>query len=307
MSTTKLPGRSDARQWGLWNEDSIEQGDVRRGLLDTNEHLSHDVRSAPGFATRGADPEGPVDRPQTSPECVDSNAVELGEDKSTNKRMHSRLLLQSAMDTSGCLPLSCSEETAEELNYVGTLRPKRCGFVSSKTAPCDSGVDRSRLTTSPCTGASFNHNGGGIFPVTESTGHDSLQNSSASWNYSGQPQSESSRPQRSILEDGGREMKPLDGSRQYRSGLSDRIGLTVDVPKPRVWGKKQMMAAVAAATGRIPPAATVGPGYKTGPKQGTPVISKGVVRVDNRLSKARDILRRDAFDAAERAGLPLLQ
>lgn len=294
-------GAGDARKWGLWNDGSREQGDPRRGLPEGSEYLSRDVRSAPDSAARDADPHGSVDRPQTSPECNDSSAVEPGGNERAPTRMHSRLFLQSAMDTSVCSPWNCGEEPTPQLIYSGTSRPERRAFASSTTALCVGEAESVRPTTSPWTGASFNRSsGGGILIATESTARDVLQNSSAwSLNRGGRPQSESSGPRRSTLEDNGSEMKLLDESRHYRSGLSDSVGLTIEVPRPRVWGKEHMIAAVAAATGRT--------GSKTGAKRGTAVISRGGVHVDDRLSKVRNTLQGVAFDAAERAELPLLQ
>ena len=80
------------------------------------------------------------------------------------------------------------------------------------------------------------------------------------------------------------------------------LGVIIDVPRPRVWGERQLAAAAAAATGKTGGAASTG----TGGGGGAAAL-RGDVVLDVRLSKARETLRSDLLDAAERARLPLLQ
>ena len=82
--------------------------------------------------------------------------------------------------------------------------------------------------------------------------------------------------------------------RQLRQVID--LGVIIDVPRPRVWGERQLMAAAAAATEK--PGASIGTGAGA---------SRGDVVLDVRLAKTRETLRSDLLDAAERARLPLLQ
>lgn len=70
------------------------------------------------------------------------------------------------------------------------------------------------------------------------------------------------------------------------------------ITSPRVWDNDKMKAAVAAATGR---------NSNGGTKQDRVIVSKGGVEMDVRMTKARELMRADLLDAADRMGLPLIQ
>ena len=89
------------------------------------------------------------------------------------------------------------------------------------------------------------------------------------------------------------------------------LGILTEVSRARVWDDQHMAAAAAAAVATGTPA-TWGPssgeespsGGSGGGEGGLPV--RGGVAVDARLAGLRSTLRKDVFDAAERARLPML-
>lgn len=85
-------------------------------------------------------------------------------------------------------------------------------------------------------------------------------------------------------------------------------GVLTELPRARVWDEKKMAAAVAAAvaTGQRMVSSGQNPGV-VGWGWGEGVVTRGGVVVDSRLASFREFLRRDVFDAAERARLPMLQ
>lgn len=85
-------------------------------------------------------------------------------------------------------------------------------------------------------------------------------------------------------------------------------GVLTELPRAKVWDEKKMAAAVAAAvdTGKRMVFSGKKPGV-VGWGLGEGVVTRGGIIMDSRLANFRGVLRRDVFDAAERAELPMLQ
>lgn len=311
---SESPGDTDADQWGLWNESSLEEDDSRnpRGLTDGSQHhLPRDARSAPNLTAGGVVSESQNDRrPRTSPDQGSGHvSTRNGSgDRRAPKRIHSKWLMQSAMD------VSLGDWTDGEMLSPGSSifgdswREQSAYSAPSKRYHLDT---THRPTTSPSRiGGTVQHGGAksehyyGVMTTTV----DNTGNSVGAW--SGHPgcvhlpQPRLSGAQHLEQSCGGA-MKLHSSSCQHRSGFSDTTGLTVQVPTPKVWGSKQMIAAVAAATEGHPASSRERAATKGGKLIW--LSEGGVVQVEDRLSKARSTLRGDLFDAAERAALPLLQ
>lgn len=310
---SESPVDTDADQWGLWHESSLEEEESRnlRGLADgSQQHLSRDARSAPNLMPGGVLSGSLDDRPRTSPDQGKSHAStsDGGGGRRAPKRMHSRLLMQSTMDVSTS-NWTDGEMLSPESNIFGdSWREQSAYSAPSKRYYSDS---TQRPTTSPSrigatvqhSGAKSEHNHGLVTTTVDNT-----RNSGGVWpGHPGSinsPQPRLSGPQHLEQSCGGA-MKLHTSSWQYQSGFSDTTGLTAQVPIPKVWGSKQMMAAVAAATEGHPASSRERAATKGGKLVW--LSDGGAVQVEDKLSKARNTLRGDLFEAAERAALPLLQ
>lgn len=326
-TTAKTPPTAEAKHWGLWHDgtgnDTPEQeawdsnapaGDskspaaARHGPPETNVlSKRHPARQKSGNDRTQRSLDGVV-RPQTSPHDARVSADHgIGEGvvaryaQSTPPCMQSRLFLQSAMDRSlssrgwgGGGSRAASPENFPSTSSGSPLHGRR--FEEGKSLPINNvrsgGEKRSRSHSAGPSPNGF-HDGpsspgfsrergaatGGTVPraVPHAVPH---------------IVSHTDRPLTVPGVGKGNEKK----EHQLRQVID--LGVIIDVPRPRVWGERQLVAAAAAATGK--PGASIGTGGGAG-------ASRGEVVLDVRLAKARETLRSDLLDAAERARLPLLQ
>ena len=245
-----------------------------------------------------------VVRPQTSPHDARGSADHGGSEgivgrhaKSTPPCMQSRLFLQSAMDRSlssrgwgGGGSRAASPENFQNTSSASSLPARR--FEDGESLLIHStrggGEERSRSRSA---GPSPNGFQDGI----SSPGFSRERGAAAGGAVPHTVPRTVSHTDRPITVPGvgkGNEKK----KHQLRQVID--LGVIIDVPRPRVWGERQLVAAAAAATGKP------GASSRTGGGVGA---SRADVVLDVRLAKARETLRSDLLDAAERAQLPLLQ
>ncbi|CAB1105899.1 unnamed protein product [Ectocarpus sp. CCAP 1310/34] len=300
-------GRGEAQNWGLWHEGGGAGGgaDVAlEGSLET-EVERHSPTAASGRrpgttsdclpAANTPSTTTVANRPQTSPSVVfladmrGGGPETDGGRRSPPRRMHSRVLLQSARDHS--LPPPCGgagqQHQQRRQGVASAPGTNRCAPVNI-SASCSSVP--AGATTAPGLASERPRTSYAVLTSSRSGG---VQDSSAT---------QGSVP-------GGHDgFANGQDSRRWQRGLQPNhqhvidLGVVSDtVPQPVVWGQRQLAAAAAAAaaSGRSRSAGVAG-WWKDG-------VTKGGVVLDARFAKVRQTLRGDVLDAAERAKLPLLQ
>lgn len=232
-------------------------------------------------------------RPQTSPSVVflsdtrGSGSETEGGRRSPPRRMHSRVLLQSARDHSLPPPYGGAGQQHQQRRQGVASAPgtNRCAPVNN-SASCSSVP--TGATTAPGLASERQRTSSAVLTSSRSSG---VRDGSAT--------------QRSIT--GGHDgFANGQDSRWRQRGLQSNhqhvidLGVVSDtVPRPVVWGERQLAAAAAAASGRSRSRGAAG-WCRDG-------VTKGGVVLDARFAKVRKTLRGDVLDAAERAKLPLLQ
>ncbi|CAM9796586.1 unnamed protein product [Ectocarpus sp. 4 AP-2014] len=299
-------GGGEAQNWGLWHESGGGGGVADVALEGSSEtevegHRSPTAASGrrPG-TTSGCLPAAntpkttPVaNRPQTSPSVVlladtrGSGSETEGGRRSPPRRMHSRVLLQSARDYS--LPPPCGgagqQHQQRRQGVASAPGTNRCAPVKN-SASCSSLP--AGATTAP-----------GLASERPRASHAVLTSSRSGGVRDGSAT-------QGCVPGGHDGFANGQDSRWWQRGLqSDHqhvidLGVVSDTaPRPVVWGERQLAAAAAAASGRSRSAGAAG-WWRDG-------VTKGGVVLDARFAKVRKTLRGDVLDAAERAKLPLLQ
>lgn len=277
----KTSATAEARQWGLWHEDT---GTDVPEESDNYEAVAQNKTFAAPYDQPGM-PQGHF---QTS---LNTEAVSevygtipvLRYAKSTPPRLRSRLFMQSAMDLS-----FASREWGRPVQSSPEIRPKSLCIFSSvgggsieRDVP---GIGKYRPKTSS---AELNQSRyqdvkyGGGYCQERALKHEGKVH-------------HSNRPISVPIGLGG-------GSRRKTEAQQERfidLGVVGGVAISTVWDNTKMAAAAAAASGKT--AVSEG-GW------GNAIVSKGGVVLDVRLAKLRKTLRSEVLDAAERAKLPLLQ
>ncbi|CAM9739817.1 unnamed protein product [Ectocarpus sp. 6 AP-2014] len=299
-------GGGEAQNWGLWHEGGGAGGGADMALEGFSEtevegHRSPTAASGrrPG-TTSGCLPAANMpktttvaNRPQTSPSVVflsdtrGSGSETEGGRRSPPRRMHSRVLLQSARDHSLPPPHGGVGQQHQQ---------RRQGVASAPGTNRCAPVNNSASWSSVPTGATTAPGLASERPRTSSV----VLTSSRGGGVPDGSATQGSAP-------GGRDgFADGNDSRWWQRGLQSNhqhvidLGVVSDtVPRPVVWGERQLAAAAAAASGRSKSAGAAG-WWRDG-------VTKGGVVLDARFAKVRKTLRGDVLDAAERAKLPLLQ
>ncbi|CAM9866966.1 unnamed protein product, partial [Ectocarpus sp. 12 AP-2014] len=293
-------GGGEAQNWGLWHEGGgagVGADVALEGFSETEVEGHRSPTPASGRrpgTTSDCLPAANTpkittvaDRPQTSPSVVfladargSGSEIEGGR-RSPPRRMHSRVLLQSARDHS--LPPACGGAGQQH-------RQRRQGVASApgtnRCAPVNNSASCSSVpagaTTAPGLASERPRTSSAALTSSRSGG---VQNGSAT---------QGSAP------GGHGGFANGQDSRWWQRGLQSNhqhvidLGVVSDtVPRPVVWGERQLAAAAAAASGRSRSAGAAG-WWRDG-------VTKGGVVLDARFAKVRKTLRGDVLDAAERA------
>ncbi|CAM9609344.1 unnamed protein product [Ectocarpus fasciculatus] len=300
-------GGGEAQNWGLWHEGGGVAGGADASLEGCSETAAQRHRGTtaasgkrPGTTSDclpGANTPKTttvVHRPQTSPSVVflsdrqGSGFEAVGAERSPPRRMHSRVLLQSARDHSLPPPYGGAGQEHQQRRQGVASAPgtNRCAPVNN-SASCSS-VPAGAITA-PWLASERPRTSSAVLTSSRSDG---VRDGSAT--------------QGSVVPRGHDGLANGQDSRWGPRGLQSShhhvidLGVVSDtVPRPVVWGERQLAAAAAAASGRSRSTGAAG-WWRDG-------VTKGGVVLDARFAKVRKTLRGDVLDAAERAKLPLLQ
>lgn len=277
-----------ARSWGLWGDSSTaDSWDFKRDgyypRQDPHQALKH--HSEPKEDLPQVNTKGVPARPRTSPNStISASPTRVNDDeatmlKSPPQRVHSRMFAQSAKDLD--LSRGGLAGTPETLRH-----PDACLSYTSARPVIGDGSLNGRM----------GHTQLKIHPAT-SAGDSRLSSYGGVGNVLGGDLKSGLRPA-SVVPAGnlgcGEEAGRVPMSRSMCNSV-----VSCEVPWRRMWDKRQMKAAVAAATWERERRA---PRRKEGL-----VVSKGGVAIDERLAKAKNSCRVDLMDTAERAKLPGLE